>query len=330
MDFSLNDEQQLLRDTARSLLAREWPTSLVRAHIDDPSVADPLTKRLADWGALAEGPLVDLCLFLEECGAALVPGPFSPTVALYAPLVAAAGDAESFAAVTTGGATGTVAMADRTGAWVGHDGTTKCFVPEADRVDRVAVVGPGGTVMLTGPLPARFTATIDPTRRLFEVDVPAAASSSSTLSADALADVQARWYIAAAAELVGTARAMFEMALAYAKQREQFGRPIGSFQAIQHKLANMALANESAWSAVYYAAMAIDAADADRHRAAHVAKAAAGNAAKLSAKDGIQIHGGIGYTWEHDLHLFIRHFESGEHLLGTIEWHEDRLAELIF
>ncbi|MCU1463229.1 MAG: acyl-CoA dehydrogenase domain protein [Acidimicrobiales bacterium] len=332
MDFALNDEQQLLRDTARALVTREWSTALVRAHMGDPSVADELTKRLTDWGALAEGPLVDLCLFLEECGAGLVAGPFVPTVGLYAPLLATLGDAEGFTAVTTGGATGTVAIADRTGAWVPNDGATKFFVPEADRVDHVAVIGPGPSVTVTGPVSPRFIATVDTSRRLFEVDAPPSTASTAPavrLDPDLLADVQARWYVAAAAELIGTARSMFEMALAYAKQREQFGRPIGSFQAIQHKLANMALANESAWSAVYYAAMAIDAADPDRHRAAHVAKAAAGTAAKLAAKDGIQIHGGIGYTWEHDLHLFIRRFESSEHLLGTTEWHEDRLADLI-
>ena len=113
--------------------------------------------------------------------------------------------------------------------------------------------------------------------------------------------------------MVGTARRLFDMTLAYAKERYQFDVPIGSFQAIQHKLADMALDVERAWSAVYYAAMTIDADDADRHRAVHVAKAAAGEAAKRAAKDGIQIHGGIGYTWEHDLHLFIRRAYGSEH-----------------
>jgi alkylation response protein AidB-like acyl-CoA dehydrogenase len=109
----------------------------------------------------------------------------------------------------------------------------------------------------------------------------------------------------------------------------QFGKPIGSFQAIQHKLADMALAVERASSAVYYAAMCIDADDPDRWRAAHVAKAAAGAAATRAAKDGIQIHGGIGYTWDHDLHLYIRRAYTSEHLLGTAGWHHDRLADLL-
>ncbi|MEY2458391.1 MAG: hypothetical protein QOG30_221, partial [Acidimicrobiaceae bacterium] len=138
-----------------------------------------------------------------------------------------------------------------------------------------------------------------------------------------------RAWVALAAELVGTARWLLHTTLEYAKQRVQFDVPIGSFQAIQHKLANMSLAVERAVSATYYAAMAIDADDQDRHRAAHVAKAAAGRAATLCAKDGIQIHGGIGYTWEHDLHLYIRRAYASEHLLGTSGWHHDQLAALL-
>jgi len=141
--------------------------------------------------------------------------------------------------------------------------------------------------------------------------------------------VLARAYVALAAELMGTVRWLFDTTLAYAKTRVQFDRPIGSFQAIQHKLANMALVKEQAWSAVYYAAMTIDAGDPELRRAAHVAKVMAGEAAKLNAKDAIQIHGGIGYTWEHDLHLYIRRAYASEYLLGTSDWHRDRLASLI-
>jgi alkylation response protein AidB-like acyl-CoA dehydrogenase len=92
----------------------------------------------------------------------------------------------------------------------------------------------------------------------------------------------------------------------------------------------MALVRERAWAAVYYAAMCIDAGDADAPRAAHVAKASAGEAVRLCAKDGIQIHGGVGFTWEHDLHLFLRRAFASEHLLGTTDWHYDRLADLVF
>jgi alkylation response protein AidB-like acyl-CoA dehydrogenase len=327
MDFTITEEQELLRSSARQLMAGECPTSLVRAHMSDPDAADQLWEHLRAWLGIAGGPLVDLCLVLEETGAALAPGPFFPTAVLFAPLLAAL-DHPLAPLVLEGGVTGTVAMADVHGTWAPNDDPTKTFVPEAERVDHVAVVGAGPTVVVTGRLPARYVATVDTSRRLAEVDT-AGAGKGVPVSADLIQDLLERAYVALAAEMLGTARWLLEATLAYAKGREQFGRPIGTFQAIQHKLANMALACERAWSAVYYAAMAIDSGDPDRHRAAHVAKAAAGAAATLAAKDGIQVHGGIGYTWEHDLHLFIRRAYASEHLLGTSGWHHDRLGELL-
>jgi alkylation response protein AidB-like acyl-CoA dehydrogenase len=189
-------------------------------------------------------------------------------------------------------------------------------------------VGAGPTVVIAGQPPARHVATVDTTRRLAEVDT-GGAGAGVVVSPETIQALLERAYVALAAEMLGTARWLLDTTLEYAKTREQFGRPIGTFQAVQHKLANMALTYERAWSAVYYAAMTIDNDDSDRHRAAHVAKAAAGAAAKLAAKDGIQIHGGIGYTWEHDLHLFIRRAYASEHLLGTAGWHHDRLGELL-
>ena len=310
MDFTTTEEQVLLRDTARALLTDHCPPSLVRAHMDDPSVVDPLWTQLNEWVALADGPLVDLCLFLEECGAVLLPGPFVATVL-----------AAQLAPVT---GTATVAMAGLDGHWRPNDDETKTFVLEADIVDDVFVVSSSG-VERARPVEATRVNTVDSSRRVFEM----VAAPGTRVDARAADDWLERAYVALAAEMVGTARWLLHATLEYAKQRVQFDVPIGSFQAIQHKLANMSLAVERATSATYYAAMAIDADDADRHRAAHVAKAAAGRAATLCAKDGIQIHGGIGYTWEHDLHLYIRRAYASEHLLGTSEWHHDRLADLL-
>jgi hypothetical protein len=312
VDFTLTPEQELLRDSARSLLTKECPTSLVRAHADDPGAADPLWKHLREWTELAGAPLVDLCLFLEETGAVLAPGPFFATTALYAPLLDAIG-------AEVGAEVGTVALPDHP------------YVVEAERADVVAVVEPGPSgpeVRVVERPPTRFVATIDSSRRLGSVDA-SAPGDAAPINGDALERVLARAYVALAAELMGTVRWLFDTTLAYAKARVQFDRPIGSFQAVQHKLANMALIKEQAWSAVYYAAMTIDAGDPDLLRAAHVAKVMAGEAAKLNAKDAIQIHGGIGYTWEHDLHLYIRRAYASEYLLGTSDWHRDRLADLI-
>jgi alkylation response protein AidB-like acyl-CoA dehydrogenase len=331
VDFTLSADQELLRDTARQLLQRECPTALLRAHIDDPSAADPLWRHLREFTALGEGPLTDLCLFVEEMGYVAAPGPFFSTVAMFAPLLGALGH-DLVASVLAGEVTGTIAVAGADGSWQQNDDPVKTFVPEADRVDWVAVVSSGPVVTLAQSPPTRRVGTVDFSRRVFEVD---ASSESSTapvqpLDAEALETVVERATVALSAEMVGTARRLFDMTLAYAKERVQFDVPIGSFQAIQFTLADMALDLERATSAVYYAAMALDAKDADRHRATHVAKAAAGAAAKRSAKDGIQIHGGIGYTWEHDLHLFIRHAYACEHWMGASDWHHDRLADLLF
>ncbi len=313
MDFTLTEEQVLLRDTARSLLTRHCPTSLLRAHLEDPSAADPLWTQLREWTALGDGPLVDLCLFLEECGAVSAPGPFFATAALALPLARAA--ALDIADALAAGASGQ---------WVTNDETTKTFVLEADRVDHVLAVSSAGVASISAD-GARRVGTIDSTRRVFEVDVH---DVSGWHAADVDGWLQ-RATVALAAELLGTARWLLDASIAYAKERVQFDVPIGSFQAIQHKLANCSVDVERARSAVYYAAMCVDADDADRHRAVHVAKAAAGRAATHCAKDGIQVHGGIGYTWEHDLHLFIRRAYASEHLMGTAGWHHDRLADLL-
>jgi alkylation response protein AidB-like acyl-CoA dehydrogenase len=329
VDFTLSPEQEALRDAARSMLAAECPTSLVRAHMDDPAAAGRLWAHLREWAGLAEAPLVDLCLFVEETGAVLAPGPFFATVAQAAPVLRSLGH-PLVPAVLAGEATATLAVAGLDGRWVPNDDPVKTFVAEADRVDHVVVVrdGPRAAVAPAAAVTSRHVATLDPSRRLFEVDVPDGLDWSA-LGADAFADAMARATVAIAAEMLGTARWIFDTTLAYAKERVQFDRPIGSFQAVQHKLADMRLGLERAWSAVYYAAMTIDAGDTDRHRAAHAAKAAAGEAVRRNAKDGIQVHGGIGYTWEHDLHLFIRRAYGQEAWLGSADEHRDALAALI-
>ncbi len=307
MDFSLTPDQELLRDTGHKLLDRECPAALVRAHIEDPSVYEPLWRHLCEYTALGAGDATDLCLFLEETGYVAAPGPFLAT----ATYLALTGDETN---------TGTVCLVDD---------PILPFVLEADRVDRIAVVFPGARIAVVDAtdLPARFVSTVDFSRRLFTLDVPELATEP--LDAELYARWRDRAFASVAAEMVGTARRIFDMSLEYAKERKQFDVPIGSFQAIQHKLADMSLALERATAAVHYAAMTIDGGDPERGRACHVAKAAAGEAARRILKDGIQIHGGIGYTWEHDLHMYLRRSTADESLFGTTGWHLDRLADLL-
>lgn len=290
MDFTLSDEQSAMVDAMRALLARECPTSVVRAHMTDRSAASPLWSHLSEWTDVSRSSVVDTCLVLVELGAVCAPGPFLAD-ALYAPL---------------GSPLGTLALPGE-------------LVPDVDLVDRVAFAD--GRVVDASSLGARPVDVLDSSRRLFEIDAP-------NVAVDAL--LAARAYVLVAAELVGTVRTLLDMTIAYARERVQFDRPIGSFQAVQHKLADVALARERGEAAVFYAAMCLDAGDADTVRAAHVAKAAAGVAARKAAKDAIQTHGGIGFTWEHDLHLFIRRAYTSEFLFGTSQWHHDRLGALLF
>lgn len=330
MDFTLTDEQEMLRDTARSLLTKECPPALVRAVMDDPSAADDLWRRhLREWVALGDGPLVDHCLFLEEAGNVVLPGPYFTTSAVFLPLLRAAEHPLADAAAS-GEVVGTVAMAGRAGTWEANDEPTLTFVLEADRADHVAIVrgGPSLAVVERSELEPRLVQALDLSRRVFTVDVPRSLDARP-IDPDALSGVIERATVALAAESVGVSRWLLEHSVAYAKERVQFDKPIGSFQGLQWKLVAMAQDHERAAAAVAYAAMAIDADDPDRTRATHVAKAAAGRAARHSSRDGMQVHGGIGYTWEHDLHLYLRRAYANDALFGSATWHQDRLGELL-
>ena len=334
MDFSLTDEQVLLRDTAKALLTKECPPSLVRAHIDDPTVAAPLSGQLGDFQALGDGPCTDLCLFVQEIGYVAAPGPFFATTALFAPLLAAIGH-DLLPDVLEGRVSGTVALAGADGYWRANYEPVKTFVAEADRVDWIAVVDAGPTVRVLPAvdLPTRLTKTMDFSRRFFEVDTTGAPAGGVSLDPGALEALIARATTALAAEMVGTAHRLLDMTIAYAKERIQFDVPIGSFQAIQHRIAEFSLVVERATAAAQYAAMTVDESASldvgERARAVHVAKAASGAACTRGAKDSIQVHGGIGYTWEHDLHLYLRRAVGSEYWLGTTSWHHDRLADLL-
>jgi alkylation response protein AidB-like acyl-CoA dehydrogenase len=332
MDFALSDDQELLRDSARNLLAKECPATLLRAHIEDADAAKPLWDHLRSYAALGGGATTDLALFLQETGYVAAPGPFFATTALFAPVLAAVGD-DLLEGVQHGDVTGTLAIAGTDGEWLPNASTTKSFVLEADRVDYIAVVNEAAEVLIA-PRPDAGSMTqvetLDFSRRTFDVDITALDGRRVVLGAGAVQRVLDTAYVCIAAEMVGVAHRIFDMAVAYAKVRHQFDRPIGSFQAIQHKLADDALVLERAIAAVQYAAMAVDADHRDRSRACHVAKAAAGEAARKVLKDGAQVHGGIGYTWEHDLHLYLRRATADEYLLGQTGWHHDRLADLLF
>jgi len=170
---------------------------------------------------------------------------------------------------------------------------------------------------------------LDRLRPQFRVDTRRV-SESRTVDAGAWRHAYERALVTCAAELVGVGRRLLDSSVAYAKEREQFDRPIGSFQGLQWELVDAALELERADAQVAYAAMCVDANDPDRARAVHAAKAEAGIAARTCARTGMQVHGGIGYTWEQGLHYWLRRAYAGDAFMGPAAHHHDCLTSLLF
>jgi alkylation response protein AidB-like acyl-CoA dehydrogenase len=326
VDFALTEEQQMVRATARELFARECPPDLVGQAWSDPARGAALWRRhLSGWMALASSDVVDVMLFVEEHGRAMASGPF------FASLLAAQ-VAHATGRELTGPATVAVSAPD--GTWTPHDDAVKHFGPSAADVDQIVVVAGSPTAPRLSIAPASevsFTEVdqMDRLRPQFRLDT-AGTSAGEPIDPAAWRHAVERSLVTCSAELIGVGRWLLDTAVEYAKERVQFDRPIGSFQGLQWQLVDAALALERAAAAVAYAAMCVDADDPDRHRAVHGAKAEAGLAARACARTGLQVHGGIGYTWEHGLHFWLRRAYAGDAFMGPSSYHHDRLAELLF
>jgi alkylation response protein AidB-like acyl-CoA dehydrogenase len=326
VDFTLTDEQAMVRETARELFARECSLDFVRNAWSEPARAVELWERhLSSWMELASADVVDVMLFVEEQGRAVAPGPFFASL-LAAQLAEAAGRPLAGSA--------TVAVSSADGTWTPHDDPLKHFVPSATDVDEILVVSgsheaPRLAIAKAGDVSTTEVDQMDRLRRQFRVDT-ANAPAGETMNPDAWRHAVERALVTCSAELIGVGRWLLDTSVAYAKERVQFGRPIGSFQGLQWQLVDAALELERAAAAVCYAAMCVDADDSDRHRAVHGAKAEAGLAARICARTGMQVHGGVGYTWEHGLHFWLRRAFAGDAFMGPAAYHHDRLAELLF
>jgi alkylation response protein AidB-like acyl-CoA dehydrogenase len=308
------------------------------------------------------GTFLDLVVVLEEAGRALLPGPFFSTMGLAVPAVIEAGsDAQKkkvLGAIAEGSARATLAFTEPSGRWdpasVGLqakqegggwrlDGV-KLFVPDAATADHIVVVArtrgegeEGITLFLVEGRPAGMTVkpleTLDMTRRWSEVRfdgvrLPAEAVMGAPDKAWPRLKRALEWSTAAlCAEMVGGVQKVLETTTEYAKTRHQFGKPIGIYQAVSHKLADMLVLSESGRSATYYAAWAVDADASDRALAASMAKAYVSDAYRKVAGDGIQVHGGIGFTWEHDMHLYFKRAKSSEVTLGDATYHRELVAQ---
>ena len=307
---------------------------------------------------------VELAVVVEELGRAVAPGPFLSTVSQFAPLVREAGSAEQqqrfLSGVAEGSLMGALAIAEPGAAFdpaavrasatrdgdgwkLGGEKQYSLGAVEADEIAVVArVEGTEGDDGIAAFVVPRSDVTItpvealDPTRSLGTVGLDGARVADDRVlgepgpaTAKAVRRAVEEAVTALALETVGVCQTILDVTLEYAKQREQFGVPIGSFQAIKHKFADMLVALERARATGYFAALTLAEDDERRSLAASTAKAAAGDCERLLSKEGIQIHGGIGYTWEHDMHLYVRRAKTDGMLLGTAADHRARIADLL-
>lgn len=343
MDFRLTDDERALRDAARSLLDREVTSHLLRERYADPGArAERLWAAVtgAGWtslgipeeaGGLGLG-VVATALVCEEAGRALAPVPLWETASLATALLREAGAIPTLGRICGGArATGVVAAPDIT---LGSGATLSgrvVLVPEAHVAELVVVPAQGQLFVVEVADAVLLTHDcLDRTRILSDLllqETPAVVVGPLGDAAVTRATEAAS--VALSAQTLGTARRLLDATVAYVCTREQFGVPIGSFQAVQHKLADVLVAVERAWAATYYAAMAVQADAPDRSSAVAVAGAATADASRLAAKEAVQCHGGIGYTWEHDLHLAVRRVYGDQPLLGGAAEHRARLADLL-
>jgi alkylation response protein AidB-like acyl-CoA dehydrogenase len=364
MYFDLTDEQQAIKSTAREFLAARYKSERIRAlaesehgfeQSDWQEMAELGWPGLAlpeEWGGQGLG-VVDLAVLFEEMGYALAPSPLLSTTVAGLALALNGTDEQKerwLRPLAIGEARGTVALFDTgTPARIGSfemeavadgDGVVldgeKVLVMDAASADFFLVATADGRRHLVEREADGVTVTpeksIDLTRRLYSVrfdGVKVAADATLNGGQDEYLPVLWRACVAVAAESTGIAQRTMEMAVEYAKDRQQFGRPIGAYQAVSHRCAQMLLETENSRSAVYGAAWAADADPEALPLAASMAKAYASDAGWRVPDASIQVHGGIGFTWEHDLHFFLKRGKANAAGFGDARWHRDRVADLV-
>jgi alkylation response protein AidB-like acyl-CoA dehydrogenase len=369
VNFAFNEEQEELRKTVRQFLEAKSPESAVREQMDtesgfDPAVWSQMGEQLGlqglvipeEFGGSGYG-YIELIVILEEMGRSLLCAPFFSTVVLAGNTLVHSGDDQAKADLLPGIASGetiaALALTEENGRWDepgvtatatrdgdawklsgtksyvidGHTATLLIVAARTDAgVSLFAVEGDAAGVTRT-PL-----STMDQTRKQAKVelaDTPGRLIGTDGGGWAVLERVLDLAAVALAAEQVGGAQKCLDMAVEYAKDRVQFGRPIGSFQAIKHKCADMLLEVESAKSAAYYAGWCASELNDELPSVASLAKAYCSEAYFHAAAENIQIHGGIGFTWEHPAHLYFKRAKSSELLFGDPTYHRELLAQRI-
>jgi alkylation response protein AidB-like acyl-CoA dehydrogenase len=365
MDFGLSEEQLQLKDSARALLTNESPTTEVRKAM---ASADGYPRALYDhvaklgWNGLivpeqfggAGLGMLDMAMLLEEGGYAAMPGPFLFSSAIAAGVLKLARPSEQIgkwlSAIAEGKAIGTVAITDRTPSIDPRDfvtvaskndaaiviNGTKTVVPYAEVADFIVVVAKdlGTRELLLGVVEKNARGVkiaarknLDLTRRVATVEFQGANAvrlNDENLFTK-LIDIGA---LAIAADSLGGMERALEMAVEYSKVREQFGKPIGSFQALKHAAAEIVSELEPARSLLWYAAYAFDAGLPDASRFIAMAKARLTDVYARGSDRAVLMHGGIGFTWEHDMHIWFKRARFNESYFGSPAFHRERVAEL--
>jgi alkylation response protein AidB-like acyl-CoA dehydrogenase len=365
--FAFTEEQQELRSTAARFLEEKSSSATVRELMESDTGFDEGTwKQMADlgwfgmaipeeYGGLGFG-FVELIVLLEEMGKKLLPAPFVSSVVIGANAILNAGTEEQKKKLLPGIADGTtratLAFVEPSGRWdvdsieleateKGGSWTltgTKSYVLDGATATLLVVAAKTGdgeiSLFTVDPDADGVTRTkletLDMTRKQAKIDfanTPATLLGSRGAGKDALTKTLDQAAAALSAEMVGGAQQCLDASTQYAKERYQFGRPIGSFQAIKHKCANMLMEVEMSRSAAYYAGWAAADDPEELPLAASLAKAYCSDAFFHCAAENIQIHGGIGFTWEHDAHLYFRRAKSSEIYLGDATYHRELVAQ---
>jgi alkylation response protein AidB-like acyl-CoA dehydrogenase len=369
VNFGFSEEQEELRKMVKRFLDDKSPETVVRELMATPEGYDPAVwRQMADelglqalgipeeFGGQGFGPVEQYVVF-EEMGAALLCAPYFSTVALAANALLESGDDAAKATYLPGIAAGetiaTLALTDDSGSWVpaatsttatpGNGGYllngVKNYVLDGNTASLILVTAQTAKGLSLFAVAGNATgltrenlATMDQTRkqsRLTFADTPAVLIGADGGAETGIVRTLQKAATLLAAEQVGGSQRVMANAVDYAKNRVQFGRPIGSFQAIKHKCADMLLEVESAKSAAYYAAYCSQENNDDLAVAASLAKSFCSEAYFHCAGENIQIHGGIGFTWEHHAHLYFKRAKSSELLLGDPAYHREILADLL-
>ncbi len=369
MNFAFSEEQEELRRTVRAFLDQKSPESEVRRLMDteqgyDEAVWRQMGEQMGLQGLIVPEEFggsgysyVELIVVLEEMGRSLLCAPYFATVALAANALIHSGDdqakKEFLPGIASGETIATVAFTEPSGKWdeagitmaatkSGDDwklSGTKMFVLDGHTADLIIVAArtsAGVSLFVVSGDAAGLTrtalSTMDQTRKQAKLefsDTPGRLIGTDGAGWTVLSTVLDLAAVALAAEQVGGAQRCLDMAVEYAKVRVQFGRPIGSFQAIKHKCADMLLEVESGKSAAYYAGWCAAEMNEELPSVASLAKAYCSEAYFHAAAENIQIHGGIGFTWEHPAHLYFKRAKSSELLFGDPTYHRELLAQRI-